>query len=186
MVKRLDFSKRISTIERIVKPIIRRAVREDIDGIYRLSCKVHQISYVTLIPEQERKVFLQYFAMSEQARQRRFDFFLPKLDDSAWYIWVAELNSSIVGYTKEVRTDDHTIRKRGLFVDPEYQGRGIGNALFKESLSVAKLGDTLFLSVIENNLRAQDLYKKYGFKKTGYTKNDFYGAKLIVMQRTIN
>ncbi|HSW77981.1 MAG TPA: GNAT family N-acetyltransferase [Candidatus Chromulinivoraceae bacterium] len=168
-----------------MKPIIRRAVKEDIDGIYRLSCKVHQISYTDLIPEQERKIFLQYFAMSKSARQRRFDFFLPKLDDPAWYIWVAVANGLIVGYTKEVRADDRTIRKRGLFVDPDYQGRGIGKALFKESLSVAKPGDTLYLSVVENNFRAQTLYRKYGFKKTGYTKNDFYGAKMITMELTV-
>lgn len=169
-----------------MKPIIRRAVKEDIDGIYRLSCKVHQISYTTLIPENEREAFLADFSLSEETRRRRFEHFLPKLDDPAWYIWVAELAGKIVGYTKETRTSEHTISKRGLFVDPDYQGKGIGSELFKMSLNVAKPGDTLYLSVIENNLKARRLYEKYGFKVSGYAEGNFYGARLVRMRRTVS
>jgi ribosomal protein S18 acetylase RimI-like enzyme len=144
------------------------------------------MSYTALIPESERKAFLADFSPSEEARSHRFEYFLPKLDDPAWYIWVAELDGKIVGYTKETRTGERTISKRGLFVDPDYQGRGIGSELFKTSLAVAKPGDTLYLSVIENNLKAQRLYEKYGFKVSGYAEGTFYGAKLVRMRRTID
>lgn len=184
--KRLDFSKRASTIEPIVEPIIRRAVKNDIEGIYLLSCKVHQTSYATLIPDQRYNDFLQHFACSVEARRRRYNFYLPKLNDPDWFIWVAELDGKVVGYTKEKRTDSHTVHKQGLFVDSDYQGRGIGSALFKESLVIARPGDRFQLSVIENNTRAQQLYQKYGFTKTGYAKNDFYGARMITMELAVN
>ena len=169
-----------------MKPIIRRAVKSDIEAIYALSCKVHNASYAVLIPDDHRDEFLADFTFSDQKLRDRYDYFLPRLVDPSWYVWVAELDGHVVGYTKEVRTDSHTISKRGLFVDPDYQGRGIGTALFETSLSIARSGGIFHLEVIEGNKKAQDLYKKHGFKITGYAPADFYGAKMVMMELTIS
>lgn len=169
-----------------MKLTIRKATADDIDAIYHLSSKVHLTSYAHLVPADQLSRFTQDYSLSERARERRFNYFLPRLNDPQWHIYVAELGGRIVGYTKEVRVDEHTIVKKGLFVDPEYQGRGIGGALFRRSLSMARPGDSISLTVIESNTRARRLYEKYGFSNEGYSEGSFYGAKLVTMRRTIS
>jgi ribosomal protein S18 acetylase RimI-like enzyme len=105
-----------------------------------------------------------------------------KLGNPAWRIWVAELDGSVVGFTLEQIMGDALVQKRGLFVDPDMQGRGIGKLLFEESLKDIPRGATVRLSVIENNHRAKELYKKYGFVTVGYDSKSFYGSRLEVME----
>jgi len=62
----------------------------------------------------------------------------------------------------------------GMYVDPDYQSRGIGNLLLKKSIEHVKSVSSvnqLNLSVMENNLTAFKLYKSIGFKEYGLEPN---------------
>lgn len=123
---------------------------------------------------------------SQAAHRRRLEYYLPKINNPAWHILVAIADGNLVGYTKAYRESESLVVKKGLFVDPVYQGRGIGEMLLQASLSFAKSGDTIQLVVIESNKRAQNLYSKHGFVVTGVADHTFYGAKMLTMSRSIN
>ena len=42
------------------------------------------------------------------------------------------------------------------------------------------------LKVLENNMRARELYEKYGFELVGVNEDKFFGANAIVMRRSID
>jgi ribosomal protein S18 acetylase RimI-like enzyme len=56
-----------------------------------------------------------------------------------------------------------------LYVDSSAIGRGVGAALMRASLDVARSGGyrTLWLGVWERNARARSFYKKWGFEMVG-------------------
>lgn len=166
-----------------MKLTIRKATVDDIDAIYRLSSRVHLVLYDNLIPANHLSEFVKNYSLSDEVRNRYFEYFLPRINDPKWYIYVAQWGKRIVGYTKGFRLDNFTLFKNGLFVDPDYQSRGIGTALLNEFLRVTHLEDSIFLAVVKGNVRAQRFYEKNGFVKQGYSEKKFHGAKLINMCR---
>lgn len=100
-----------------------------------------------------------------------------------WNAWVAERDSSIIGYTIVCR-ENSLLTGKGLFVDPRWYGQGIGAALFKRSFSAAT-GDItrMRLLVLKGNARAQALYAKQGFKEQTTNAPTFFGAEQVVMER---
>lgn len=57
----------------------------------------------------------------------------------------------------------------GLGIKPEYTGKGEGEAFIRLIMSYIKNNyqvSTIFLSVVDFNIRAQKVYEKIGFKKT--------------------
>ncbi|MTI80852.1 MAG: GNAT family N-acetyltransferase [Firmicutes bacterium] len=69
--------------------------------------------------------------------------------------FVKELDGKIVGFISLI--DDYI---GGLFVSPEYQGKGIGSELIKKAKSLRR---ELTVEVYKDNIRAQKFYKKSGF-----------------------
>lgn len=61
-----------------------------------------------------------------------------------------------------------------FFVLDSYRGQGIGRALLEDVIRIAKEQNVekLSLMVNENQLRAIDIYEKYGFVKAGQLKKD--------------
>jgi diamine N-acetyltransferase len=56
-----------------------------------------------------------------------------------------------------------------LYVDTETKGAGVAQALMEDALAWARArgAEALYLSVWENNLRAQAFYRRYGFGHVG-------------------
>jgi GNAT superfamily N-acetyltransferase len=166
----------------VVQPLIRRATISDIPQMYAISLRTHQLSYANLIPFAGRRDFKRCYTASKQAEKDYFTKLSERMNAAEWHIWVAEISGNIAGCAFEKRETDNLIMQRGLFVDPLYHRQGIGEALFRTSLGIAKKGDTVKLSVIENNYRAKRLYMKYGFTVTGCDNREFFGARLEVME----
>jgi RimJ/RimL family protein N-acetyltransferase len=98
---------------------------------------------------------------------------------------VAEDKGEIVGICScHLRTERQShVGEIGIAVRKEYRGIGLGNFLLNEILKFAKrkLKPKIFrLSVYEGNEIAQNLYKKFGFKKVAkIPKQVQYKGKLI-------
>lgn len=62
-------------------------------------------------------------------------------------------------------------------IDKKYQGKGYSKILMDYYLEFAKINscDTIFLEVNNINIKAINLYKKYGFCEYGLRKN-YYGS----------
>jgi len=75
-----------------------------------------------------------------------------------------------------------------VYIDREYQGRGLGKALMLHILSLPRIitAPVVYLGVWEENLRAQHLYTLYGFAPFGrylYQVGD-QSDREIIMART--
>ncbi|WP_164507136.1 GNAT family N-acetyltransferase [Companilactobacillus furfuricola] len=59
-----------------------------------------------------------------------------------------------------------------LYVLPEWQNLGVGKNLMARSLpKLDRVFDSVFLSVLSNNVHAQSFYENFGFNKTEYFFN---------------
>jgi len=74
-------------------------------------------------------------------------------------IYVCEHNGKIKGFSHIVPGEIF-----GLFVDPDFARTGIGTALLKHGLEIAKKGWTDPIK-LESTLNAVPFYEKYGFRK---------------------
>lgn len=63
----------------------------------------------------------------------------------------------------------------GIAIREKFQGKGLGNILTKEAITMAKqLGyEQVELGVFADNHKARSLYRKYGFEEWGCVKNAF-------------
>lgn len=87
---------------------------------------------------------------------------------SSKYI-VARENGIIVGFAGIwYSVDDAHITN--IVVRKTYRHQGIGSKLLENLIKMAKIKDSLTLEVNTNNINAQNLYTKYGFKNLGIRK----------------
>lgn len=169
-----------------MQPVIRHATNDDLSAMYLISLHAHQLSYENLIPHDRKQDFTRRYTLSDQSRESYVSRMKQRLSGGEWTIWVATVSDVVVGYTLAQRVDEHLVLKRGLFVDPKFQGMGIGKMLFVDSLKIAQPGDTVRLVVLKGNIRAKHLYENYGFKVTGRAPKDFFGAQQEVMELKVN
>lgn len=86
-------------------------------------------------------------------------------------------DGAIVGYCKmgvvDMQVDaTDALELHRLYVDSDVKGAGVAKTLMDEALAWArgKGARAMFLSVWENNARAQAFYKRYGFEHVGEHK----------------
>ena len=165
---------------------IRQAKPADAPAMYDVSLKAHRLRYAGLIPQAHRQRFDAYYTFSPKKKVAYVATIRHRLAVEGWYGWVAEAKGRIVGFTLAKREGKGLILKRGLFVAPDFEGKGVGKALFKASVSIAKHGDIVRLKVVENNTRARRLYEAHGFSVRGYAEEPFYGARQVIMERQVD
>lgn len=107
-------------------------------------------------------------------------------DRMEWFQWhtgiyplyVAELNGQVVGYAslspfiKERKAYMQTVEP-SLYVDKEYQNKGVGKALYKELIDYARSDDnvhTVIARVTAGNVASGRLHEEHGFQKVGTIK----------------
>jgi ribosomal protein S18 acetylase RimI-like enzyme len=94
---------------------------------------------------------------------------------------VAEVDGALAGYVKlghptSLKSSRHVITVRGLAVDPDNQGQGIGRALMEAAIEEAKRRGArrLTLRVLGPNARAKALYESLGFEVEGVQREEFF------------
>lgn len=103
--------------------------------------------------------------------------YLPKAET-----WVCEQRDQIVGFVSllnRVGNDAGGSEVGGLFVDPDWQGQGIGQALMNQAVA---LKGTLTVAVFEQNAIGRRFYDRYGFVEIGRTRHPETGFSLVQMQ----
>lgn len=96
--------------------------------------------------------------------------------------WVYEHRGQIVGFVSLLNgaeDDDGGSEVGGLFVDPDWQGQGIGQTLMNQA---AALKGTLTVSVFEQNAIGRRFYDRYGFVEIGRSRHPETGFSLVKMQ----
>lgn len=151
-----------------------------------ISMRVHRSSvYETLIPQDQRQRFNEYYSDNKQARERLQQKLTAQLDMQGARFLVAEHNGRVIGYVGVCLESDELAIMKGLFVDIEQQGKGVGGDLLSRAIEGAK-PRAVELKVLEGNIRARELYEKYGFEQVGVNEGKFFGVNEIVMRRSID
>lgn len=90
----------------------------------------------------------------DRERRKIPDLYLPNADT-----WVAEVEGTVVGFIAMMGNEVGAI-----FVEPDHQGRGVGQALMNK---VRTLHDELEVEVFEANHIGRRFYERYGFTSLG-------------------
>lgn len=93
-------------------------------------------------------------------------------------VFVADVNSHILGFSIILPITDGTIVLEGLFVEPDFWNRGIGRALVQHASVLSSSLGFDRLHVI-GNIHAENFYKLCGFKITEIIKTRF-GTGLVM------
>lgn len=114
--------------------------------------------------------------------------FVEYLADPDRMVLAATDQSRIIGYTMLIRGADG-IELSKMYVLPSHHGSGAAAALIQSALNwAADTGaGTVWLGVNQNNVRAQQFYRKHGFDVTGtrtfqlggHTEHDFVMARRV-------
>ena len=92
-------------------------------------------------------------------------------------MWFAVVGGKLVGMIGAIRTgrakDNHFFDVVSFFVLPEFRGKGVGRALLKHVIELAKANPEIVklrLGVTTTQTGAIELYKSLGFEKIGHSK----------------
>ena len=98
------------------------------------------------------------------------------MDSEHRLMFVDEEDGVIRGYCSLLLKKDHECELGNLSVLPEYRHQGIGTALLKHSIGVARKQNcrVMRLSIVEENSVLRSWYEKNGAVHTGTEKLDFF------------
>lgn len=117
---------------------------------------------------------LSAYILAELSPQR----FASYLQDRRITVLLVEIESILAGYlmlarehTHAMIAAEHPVEIQKVYVDPGFQGRGIGDCLMREGLAQIFVHgaeyDVIWLSVHSENQCAIMFYRKYGFEIVG-------------------
>lgn len=91
------------------------------------------------------------------------------------HCYTAEIDKQIVGVFVLLKISSDTIELINIAVDEKFQGRGMGKALVKDAIQIAKdMGyKTIEVGTGNSSIDQLALYQKCGFRITGVDKDFF-------------
>lgn len=135
----------------------------DIEAVTKVIVRSILISQKDVYPEQLLAIFVQKYTPEKfRKKAQEIEYFIAKIDD-ARIVGVIGLKEN------EVRT---------FFVDPDYQGKGVGRALYTELEKRAKTRGVKKL-VVDASPLGEPIYAKFGFRKQGTKTKAYNGVSFI-------
>jgi RimJ/RimL family protein N-acetyltransferase len=115
-----------------------------------------------------------FVSTNDEERNSRKAKFTSRMQDDFSFVMGAFEGNILVGVVTFGREDRIKIKHKGgiygMFINPDYQGKGVGSALMTLTLEKAFKMEGLRqinLGVMSSNLNAIRLYEKMGFKPYG-------------------
>ena len=146
---------------------IREAKKEDADKIQKLYYVTWLNTYVNEESEITKDKLEKRFSnlLSEKSIEWLKNFIESGIPKNHKYLF-AEHDNNIVGVMYVEREVDHN-RIQGLYILPEYQGKGLGTSFWNEAYKIINKENNTVLDVVEYNKKAIEFYKKFGFIDSG-------------------
>lgn len=113
---------------------------------------------------------------------------LKQAQDKNTYFAVAKNEQKkIVGIITARKIDQKLIFLDRLYIDSDWQGRGIGTKLFEEVIKTFSKFKIIRLEIEKPNKKARKFYEKIGFKSIGEKDDAFEGEvmRVVVMEKKI-
>ncbi len=152
--------------------LIRQATIEDASRIAEIQVKTWQCAYKGQMPDSLLD------NLSVKKRTKGWEKILSNsIKDT--YAYVEELNGKIVGWCTGGVTRDKDVSEKvgelyGIYIDPEYIGKGGGSSLMKQILATLKKDgyQKATLWVLTTNKKTREFYEKKGWRVEGQTKEE--------------
>jgi ribosomal protein S18 acetylase RimI-like enzyme len=158
-------------------PIIRRATRDDLEPLRRLTVEAFHQAYDGKSPASEIEA---HVARHFGARQ-----ILAEITDEEAIVLVVESSCALLGYALLRPGSGTALAGAGrpvelcrIYFDARETGRGYGSSLMKACVDAARAagGEILWLSVWEENHAAIRFYERWQFRRAGTQPFDFGGT----------
>ena len=156
--------------------IIREMQMKDIPQVQQIAKTSWNSTYQGIIPLEIQESFLKA-AYNDEMMQSR-------LDNS--FIWVSETNGKIIGFANfsPIKEDGKT-ELVAIYLNPEYQSKGIGTALLNEGIKKIEGVNEIFINVEKDNAIGTTFYKAKGFKVVSEFDDDFDGHTLKTVRMVL-
>lgn len=147
--------------------VVRRATNADLPSLGRLGA--------LLVQQHHDFDARRFLAASRRTPDHYAEFLGAQLDDPDVLLLVAEQDGRVIGYTFTALEGYDYKSLRGpaallhdVLVDPDHRGRGVGQRLLDETLSMmqARGARQIVLATAERNESAQRLFARMGFRPT--------------------
>jgi ribosomal protein S18 acetylase RimI-like enzyme len=144
--------------------IVERAIIADIPGILQ----VRRVAWLRTYPHEELGISVADIEQMVNAKEiGAVEVWSSRITgDAAAATWVARFDNSVIGFVS-ARKDPGTNAITALYVDPEYQGKGIGKTLMSAALDWLGNGRSVRLNVVRYNEKAIQFYSSFGFIEQG-------------------
>ena len=139
--------------------MVRPYVGGDLPAVGRVHALSRQAAYAGLVAAD---------ALAQVTPERQTEVWRERMEWPATTAFVAERDADVVGFVVLLETDDG-VELNAIHVLPEAQGTGTGRALLGTAVEHARAHGVrrLHLFVIHGNRRAQEFYRRQGWRSTG-------------------
>ncbi len=141
---------------------------DDVSGLASISRKTFEQTFADKNDPADFDAYLETAFSHEQLSS--------ELGNSGSAFFFARINGQVCGYLKvntgQAQTEaveGKTLEIERIYVDADFQGSGVGKALFQQALKQAEAmgADAVWLGVWEENAKAIEFYRKQGFEPFG-------------------
>ena len=148
---------------------IEQAVPNDAEII----CDIRDRAWIEAYPNDELGITADDIRLNAQGLDgvfvpRRIAYIQEKLSKSERAdndTFVAKFESKVVGYVEPIIEDGKRFIS-AIYVDPNFQGMGIGSKLLQRALDWHGKDEDIYLEVVAYNQKAIRFYERFGFEKT--------------------
>lgn len=156
--------------------MIRHMLKEDIQQVQKVARKSWYSTYENIIPLTIQNSFLQS-AYSNKSLERRL---------AASYFFVAESDEEVIGFANfSPLKEGGEIELGSIYLDPAYQGVGVGSALLKKGISTIEGIQKVYINVEKDNLIGKTFYIAKGFKQVAEFDDPFDGHTLKTIRMVL-
>jgi len=155
---------------------IREMNSGDINQVQQVAKRSWNHTYEGIIPLEIQKSFLES-AYNDEMMQRRL---------KSSFIYVSEIDGKIVGFANfsPVKEDGKT-ELLAIYLNPEFQGKGLGTALLNKGLKNLDGVKEVFINVEKENTVGTTFYQAKGFKVVSEFEEDFDGHPLKTVRMAL-
>jgi ribosomal protein S18 acetylase RimI-like enzyme len=166
--------------------IIREVEQADIPALSALARKTYTETFGHTFTPSDLALYLENTRSEAYFRIAMYsDTILVAIDGDALigYVQICDVNLPVEAAT------DQDQQVNALYVRSDYQGRGIGKHLMDAALTHPRLqnAENIYLDVWDQNVKALNLYKRYGFEVIGETPviidSRVLGSDLVMLRR---
>ncbi|WP_210365414.1 GNAT family N-acetyltransferase [Bacillus sp. REN3] len=145
---------------------IRKMQYEDTKQVQRIAKTTWNATYEGIIPLEVQNNFVKSNYSDESMKQR--------IERSI--VYVAEVEGKVIGFANYSKVrDGGKVELAAIYIYPEYQGKGIGNALIQQAIKELIGIKEIYINVEKDNKIGMNFYEAKGFEIVKESDSEFDG-----------